>query len=65
MRVSECTVKKVLPFTVNVIHQEEREKLDRMGTEIATKEGLHYEGYSLCTTEPYSVEQAKPVLYFD
>lgn len=65
MRGSECSVKKVLPFTINITHQEEREKLDKLGNEIAAKEGLHYEGYSVCTTEPYSIEQAKPTLYFN
>ena len=65
MRTSECSVKKVLPFTVNVILHEERQKLEKMGQEIAAKEGLHYEGYSVITAEPYSVENAKPTLYFD
>jgi len=65
MRTSECTIKKVLPFTIDVTLQEEREKLDKMGNEIAAKEGLHYEGYSVHTVEPYSIRQAKPTLYFD
>jgi hypothetical protein len=65
VRTSECVVKKVLPFTVNVIRPEEREKLDKLGDEIAAKEGLHYEGYSVITSEPYSIEQAKPTLYFN
>ena len=65
MRTSECAVKKVLPFTINVTCQEEREKLDQLGSEIAAKEGLRYEGYSACTTEPYSIKNAKPTLYFD
>jgi hypothetical protein len=65
MRTSECALKKVLPFTIDVTRKEEREKLDQLGSEIAAKKGLHYEGYSLCTTEPYSIGQAKPVLYFD
>ena len=65
MRTSDCALKKVLPFTIDVTHKEEREKLDQLGNELAVKEGLHYEGYSLCTTDPYSINQAKPVLYFD
>ena len=65
MRNSECSVKKELPFTINIIHKEERDKLNRLGEEIATKEGLHYEGYSAYTAEPYSIEQAKATLFFN
>ena len=65
MRNSECSVKKDLTFTVNVIHKEERENLDQLGKEIAIKEGLHYEGYSVYTADPYSIEKAKPTLYFN
>ena len=65
MRTSECSVLKVLPFTVNVVRSEEREKLNCLGQEIASKEGLRYEGYSVITQEPYSIEQAKPTLYFN
>jgi hypothetical protein len=65
MRTSECSVKKELPFTINVIHKEERDKLDQLGKEIAVKEGLHYEGYTVYTAEPYSIEKAKPTLFFD
>jgi len=65
MRVAECSGKRVLPFTVNVIRPEERAKLNQLGSEIAAQEGLHYEGYSVITTEPYSVEHGKAILYFD
>jgi hypothetical protein len=65
MRTSECSVKKDVPFTINIVHKEERDKLDRIGNEIAAKEGLHYEGYSVYTAEPYSVEKAKATLYFN
>lgn len=65
MRTSECAVKKVLPFTVNVVRLEEREKLDQIGREIASKEGIRYQGYSVITQEPYSIEQAKATLYFN
>lgn len=65
MRTSECAVKKVLPFTVNVVRLEEREKLNQIGQEIASKEGIHYQGYSVITQEPYSIEQAKATLYFN
>jgi len=65
VRTSECAVKKVLPFTVNIILSEERQKLDKLGLEIAAKEGLNYEGYSVITTDPYSIENAKPTLYFN
>lgn len=64
VRTSECAVKKVLPFTVNVVRPEEREKLNRLGQEIAAQENLKYEGYSVITQEPYSIEQAKATLYF-
>jgi len=65
MRASECARKIVLPSTINITLQEEREKLNRIGNEIAAKEGLRYEGYSVSTIEPYSIEKAKPTLYFD
>jgi hypothetical protein len=65
MRTSECSVKKELPFTVNIIHKEERENLNRIGNEIAAKEGLQYEGYTVFTAEPYSIEKAKPTLFFN
>ena len=65
MRIEECFGKRVLPFTVNVTRPEEREKLNQIGTEIATKEGMRYEGYSVITVEPYSVEKGKAILYFD
>jgi len=55
----------VLPFTVNVVQPEEREKLNQLGSEIASKEGLHYEGYSVITADPYSIEHGKAILYFD
>jgi len=65
MRAAECAVKKVLPFTVNITRKEERENLNHLGQEIARQEGLHYQGYSVSTIEPYSLEQAKATLYFD
>jgi len=45
--------------------KEERDKLDRIGEEIAAKEKLHYEGYYVNTVEPYSLEKAKPILFFN
>jgi hypothetical protein len=65
MRIAECFGNRVLPFTVNVTRREEREKLNQLGCEIAVKEGLHFEGYSVVTVEPYTVENAKATLYFD
>ncbi|MDD4179429.1 MAG: hypothetical protein PHH14_05220 [Candidatus Margulisbacteria bacterium] len=65
MQIVECPGKKVLPFTVNVTRPEERENLNRLGLEIASKEGLHYEGYAAITIEPYSIEHAKAELYFN
>ena len=64
MPVSECAGKIVLPFTVDVIRPEEREKLNRLGTEIAAREGVRFKGYSVVMVEPYSVNNAKPILYF-
>ncbi|MGB9613074.1 MAG: hypothetical protein ACPL4K_02710 [Candidatus Margulisiibacteriota bacterium] len=65
MPVKEYALKKVLPFTVNITRPEERENLNRLGEEMAKQEGLHYQGYSVCTVEPFSLEKAKPTLYFD
>ena len=65
MQVSECSIKKELTYTVNILHKEERDKLDRIGEEIAAKEKLHYEGYYVNTVEPYSLEKAKPILFFN
>lgn len=65
MRATECSVKKELPFTINATLKEEREKLDRLGKEIAAKEHLRYEGYYINTVEPYSIEKAKAILLFN
>ena len=65
MRTSECSVKKELPFTINITLKEERDKLNLLGEEIAGKKGLHYEGYTVYTAEPYSIEKAKPTLFFN
>lgn len=65
MRTSECSVKKELPFTVNLSHKEERDNLDQIGNKIAVEIGLHYEGYTAETTEPYSLEKAKLTLFFN
>ena len=65
MQTSECSVIKEVPFTVNLAHKEEREKLDALGEKIATEEHLHYEGYIVFTDVPYSVENAKPTLFFN
>lgn len=65
MRTSECSVKKELAFTINIVHKEERDKLNKLGEETAVKKGLHYEGYTVYTAEPYSIENAKPTLYFN
>ncbi|MBN3032988.1 MAG: hypothetical protein JW873_02725 [Candidatus Saganbacteria bacterium] len=65
MRLAECFGNRVLPFTVDITRAEERDKLNQLGTELATQEGLHYEGYTAVTIEPYSLEHAKAVLYFN
>jgi hypothetical protein len=65
MRIAECFGKRVLPFPVDVTRPEDRDKLNRIGYEIAAQEGLHYEGYTAVTVEPYSIKQAKAILYFD
>lgn len=65
MRVSECAGEVILPFTVNTIRQNELKKLELLGDKIAKKEGVHFEGYSVWTAEPYSLEEAKPFLYFN
>ncbi|HVN66931.1 MAG TPA: hypothetical protein VMT55_01040 [Candidatus Sulfotelmatobacter sp.] len=65
MRVAECVREMILPNTVDVTVSEEREKLNRLGSEIAVKEGFHFEGYTAATIEPYSLQNAKAVLYFN
>jgi len=65
MRVAECVREMILPEAINVSLAEEREKLNRLGSEIADREGLHYEGFTAVTIEPYSIEHAKTVLYFN
>jgi hypothetical protein len=65
VRVTECFGKRVLPDTIDITRPEERDKLNRIGSEIAAQEGLHYEGYTAITVEPYSIKQAKAILYFD
>jgi hypothetical protein len=64
MRISEDSVKKELPFTVNLSRKEERDNLDELGKKAAEQIGLHYDGYWACTVEPYSIEKAKPTLFF-
>ena len=65
MQVSECSLIKQLPFTIDIHHQEELDGLNQMGKELANKEGLQYEGYYLSTIEPYSLAQARPTLFFN
>jgi len=65
MQTNECSVIKEVPFTVNLTHQDEVEKLNQMGESVAAKEHLHYEGYIVFTDVPYSVEKAKPTLFFN
>jgi hypothetical protein len=65
MRVSECGREMILSYTVDVTRPEERKKLDTLGNAIATQKGLRYEGYNVSTVEPYTLEKAKAVLYFN
>lgn len=65
MQTSECTVIKEVPETINLKIPEERTKLASLGENIASKEGLHYEGYIAYTDSPYSIEHAKLTLFFD
>jgi hypothetical protein len=65
MRVAECVREMILPETVNVSLSAEREKLNRLGSEVAARAGVNYEGYTAVTIEPYSLEHAKAVLYFN
>lgn len=59
-----CSIKKELPFTINISLKEDRDKLDQIGQEIAVQEHLKYEGYSVSTTAPYSVDKGLPTLFF-
>jgi len=62
---SVCTYKKELPFTINIAQPQDREIVEKIGQVLAQKSGLNYEGYGVCTVEPYSLEKARPILYFD
>ena len=59
-----CAHKKDVIFTVNVLEKKDLAKLEKLGSEIAQKEGLKFDGYTLCTVMPYSLEKAKPTLLF-
>ncbi|MFH1362472.1 MAG: hypothetical protein ABIH69_07500 [bacterium] len=65
MQTSDCSVISEVPETVDLTSDEERKKLDQLGTEIAQKEHLHYEGYVAYTDAPYSMDHAKTTLFFD
>ena len=65
MRTSECTVIKEIPETIDLSKNEERNRLSKLGEDIASKEHLHYEGYIAFTGSPYDVEHAKTTLFFD
>ena len=56
--------KKDVIFTVNVLERKDLDKLAKLGSEIAQKEGLKFDGYTLCTINPYSLDKAKPTLLF-
>ena len=56
--------KKDVTFTVNVMMKRDLEKLEKLGSEIAHKEGSRFDGYSLTTQNPYSIIEAKPTLFF-
>lgn len=59
-----CPIKKELPFTINISLKEDRDKLDQLGQAIADREEIRYEGYSVSTTAPYSVDKGLPTLFF-
>lgn len=65
MQTSDCSVIKEVLDPVDLMNPEERKKLDLLGSEIAQKEHLHYEGYVAYTDAPYSLHQAKTTLFFD
>lgn len=65
IKTSECSAIKEVPFTINLTLEEERKKLDELGKSIAAEEKLNYEGYIVYTEEPYSIEKAKPTLFFN
>ena len=63
--LEEVTTKKMqLSFTVDITKPEDREKLEKMGMDIAKKHGIGFEGYSVYTAAPHSVHDAVPTLYF-
>jgi hypothetical protein len=56
--------KKDVIFTVNVLEKKDLSKLEKLGSEIAQHEGLKFDGYTLNTVTPYSIDKAKPTLLF-
>jgi len=60
----DCTYKKEVPYTINAFLKTDRERLEKLGSEIAQQEGIKFEGYSLITLEPYSLDNAKAYLFF-
>ncbi|PIS29641.1 hypothetical protein COT42_04930 [Candidatus Saganbacteria bacterium CG08_land_8_20_14_0_20_45_16] len=65
MQTSDCSVIVNVPETIDLLDPASRKNLDLVGSEIAQKEHLHYEGYVAFTDEPYSLHQAKTTLFFD
>jgi len=65
MHTSECSVIAEVPETIDLTKEDERKKIDQLGSTIASKEHLHYEGYIAFTDAPYSVDHAKTTLFFD
>ena len=65
MYVETCPYHKKLDHTINVMRDEERENIKKEGENIAVLSGKHFEGCFFVTEEPYSLEKALPILYFD
>ncbi|MFH1826784.1 MAG: hypothetical protein ABH823_05825 [bacterium] len=65
MHTSECTVIEELPNVIDLMSEDQRKKLDEIGSQHAAQRELHYEGYIAFTDTPYSVNQAKVTLFFD
>ncbi|HTY13766.1 MAG TPA: hypothetical protein VMD02_06225 [Candidatus Omnitrophota bacterium] len=62
--IMELASKKDLLFTVNVLSGKDLDKLAKLGCEIADKDGMHFDGYTVETHSPFSLEHAKATLLF-
>ncbi len=65
MMLETCCYRVKLEHTVDILNKIERDHLVEEGEEMAKKLGTHFEGYWAVTEEPYSIKEARPILFFN